>query len=67
MAINTTIIEEFADNNTIKMKQDRELSKKEIISQAAAFHFRMIMSKREQYKELYDGFAEWVLKMIQND
>ncbi len=67
MAINTTIIEEFADNNTIKMKQDRELSKKEIISQAAAFHFRMIMSKPEQYKELYDGFAEWVLKMIQND
>lgn len=46
---------------------DEDVLKKEIISQAAAFHFRMIMSKPEQYKELYDGFAEWVLKMIQND
>ena len=49
------------------MKQNKELLKKEIISQAAAFHFRMIMSKPEQYKELYDGFAEWVLKLIDND
>lgn len=49
------------------MKQNKELLKKEIISQAAAFHFRMIMSKPEQYKELYDGFAEYILKLIQND
>ena len=49
------------------MKQDRDLLKKEIILQASSLHFRMIMSKPEQYKELYDGFAEWVLKMIQND
>ena len=49
------------------MKQNKELLKKEIISQASAFHFRMIMSKPEQYKELYDGFAEYILRLIQND
>lgn len=58
MAINTT---------GIGMKQNKELLKKEIISQAAAFHFRMIMSKPEQYKELYDFFAEDILKMVEND
>ena len=58
MAINTT---------GIGMKQNKELLKKEIISQAAAFHFRMIMSKPENYKELYDGFAEYILKLIDND
>ncbi|HHX61246.1 MAG TPA: hypothetical protein GX707_11135 [Epulopiscium sp.] len=67
MAINTIIIEEFADNKTIKMKQDRELLKKEIISQATSFHFRMIMCKPENYKELYDFFAEDILKMVEND
>ena len=58
MAINTT---------GIGMKQNKELLKKEIISQASAFHFRMIMSKPEQYKELYDFFAEDILKMVKND
>lgn len=58
MAINTT---------GIGMKQNKELLKKEIISQASAFHFRMIMSKPENYKELYDFFAESVIKLIDND
>ena len=58
MAINTT---------GIGMKQNKELLKKEIISQASAFHFRMIMSKPENYKELYDFFTEYILKMIDND
>ena len=58
MAINTT---------GIGMKQNKELLKKEIISQASAFHFRMIMSKPEQYKELYDFFAEYILKLTNND
>ena len=58
MAVNVTVIE---------MKQNKELLKKGIVSQASAFHFRMIMSKPEQYKELYDGFAEYILKLIQND
>lgn len=49
------------------MKQNRELLKKEIISQASAFHFRMIMSNPEQYKELYDFFAESVIRLIDND
>ncbi len=49
------------------MKQNKELLKKEIISQASAFHFRMIMSKPENYKELYDFFAEDILKMVEND
>lgn len=49
------------------MKQNKELLKKEIISQASAFHFRMIMSKPEQYKELYDFFAEYILKLIEHD
>ena len=58
MAINTT---------GIRMKQNKELLKKEIISQASAFHFRMIMSKPENYKELYDFFAEYILKLIEHD
>ena len=49
------------------MKQNKELQKKEIISQAAAFHFRMLLSKPDNYKELYDGFAEYILKLIDND
>lgn len=49
------------------MKQDRELLKKEIISQASAFHFRMLLSKPENYKELYDFFAEYILKLIEHD
>lgn len=58
MAVNVTVIE---------MKQNKELLKKEIVSQASAFHFRMIMSKPEQHNELYDGFAEYILKLIDND
>ena len=49
------------------MKQNRELLKKEIISQASAFHFRMIMSNTRNHKELYDSFAESVIKLIDND
>ena len=49
------------------LKQRAELLKKEIISQATSFHFRMIMSKPEQYKELYDFFAEYILKLIEHD
>ena len=49
------------------MKQNKELLKKEIISQATSFHFRMIMCKPENYKELYDFFAESVIKLIDND
>ena len=49
------------------MKQNRELLKKEIISQASALHFRMIMCNSEYHKKLYDGFAEYILKLIDND
>ena len=49
------------------MKQDRDLLKKEIISQASALHFRMILSSREHHKEMCDSFAEYILKLIDND
>lgn len=49
------------------MKENKELLKKEIISQASSFHFRMIMCNPKQHKELHDGFAEYILKLIHNE
>lgn len=49
------------------MKQNRELLKREIISQASALHFRMMMCNSECHKKLYDVFAEYILKLIDND
>ena len=46
---------------------DKEILKKELISQASAFYFRMLLSNTENYKELYDFCAESVIKLIDND